>query len=266
MCLQTLYTSATGMIGMQTKLDTVAHNISNMETTAFKKQRCNFEDLFYNHLKYPGIDPVGSPFTATGISVGVGTRVSSIQAQFTQGPHQETGRELDVSIAGEGFFRVMDDMTGEILYTRAGNFSRAEDGRLVLGSGHIGRALDPEITIPDDAMVIQIAPTGDVYVKDSVTAELQNIGQIQLSVFTNPEGLLRKGENLYMETDASGAPLDGEPGVNGYGQLLQNSLEMSNVEPVNELIDMITSQRAFELNSQVTKTGDQILQTVVNLR
>jgi flagellar basal-body rod protein FlgG len=254
------------MIGMETKLNTVAHNISNMETTAYKKQRCNFEDLFYDHLKYPGMDLNGGPFTATGISVGVGTRVSSIQSQFTQGAHQQTDRELDVSIAGEGFFRIQDDLSGEILYTRSGNFSRADDGRLVLGSGHIGRALDPEIAIPEDVTAIQISQSGEVFVKDVTTAELQNIGRIQLTMFTNPEGLLRVGENLYQETNASGPALDGEPGENGYGILKQGSLEMSNVEPVNELIDMITSQRAFELNSKVTQTGDQILQTVVNLK
>jgi len=255
------------MIGMERKLNTVAHNISNMETTAYKKQRCNFEDLFYDHLKYPGMD-VGSAgvFTATGISVGVGTRVSSIQAQFTQGAHNQTDRELDVSIAGEGFFRVQDQLTGEMMYTRAGNFSRAQDGTLVLGSGHVGRALDPPITIPDDAGMVQIDESGNVYVRDLPTGLLQNIGRLQLVAFSNPEGLLRMGENLYMETDASGPPLDGDPGENGFGMIKQGSLEMSNVEPVSELIDMITSQRAFELNSKVTQTGDQILQTVVNLR
>jgi len=266
MCLQTLYTSATGMIGMETKLNTVAHNLANMETTAYKKQRCNFEDLFYDHLKYPGLQDTEGNFTATGISVGVGTRVSSIQTQFSQGAHNQTDRALDVSIAGEGFFRVQDPFTGETLYTRAGNFSRAEDGRLVLGSGHSGRALDPDITIPEDATYVQIQESGEVFVQQPPDTTLTSVGRIGLAIFTNPEGLLRLGENLFAETDASGPPIEGEPGDVGFGTLKQNSLEMSNVEPVNELIDMITSQRSFELNSQVTKTGDEILQTVISIK
>jgi len=266
MCLQTLYTSATGMIGMETKLNTVAHNLANMETTAFKKQRCNFEDLFYDHLKYPGLQDTSSAFTATGISIGVGTRVSSIQTQFRQGSHNETGRELDVLIAGDGFFRVRDPFTNDILYTRAGNFSRAEDGRLVLGSGHTGRALDPEINIPEDTTTIQIHDSGEVFVVQPPDSITTSVGRIGLATFVNPEGLLRVGENLFAETDASGPPIEGEPSEDGFGKLKQNALEMSNVEPVTELIDMITSQRAFELNSKVTQTGDEILQTVISIK
>lgn len=266
MCLQTLYTSATGMIGMETKLNTVAHNLSNMETTAFKKQRCNFEDLFYDHLKYPGLEDTDGAFTATGISIGVGTRVSSIQTQFRQGAHNQTDRPLDVAIQGEGFFRVNDPFTGETLYTRAGNFSRAEDGRIVLGSGHTGRAIDPEINIPEDATAVQIHESGEVFVVQPPESNLTSVGRIGLATFPNPEGLLRLGENLFAETDASGAPIEGEPGDAGFGVLKQNALEMSNVEPVNELIDMITSQRAFELNSKVTQTGDEILQTVISIK
>jgi flagellar basal-body rod protein FlgG, Gram-negative bacteria len=265
MCLQTLYTSATGMIGMETKLNTVAHNLANMETTAFKKQRCNFEDLFYDHLKYPGLEYEGD-FTATGISVGVGTRVSSIQTQFQQGAHNQTNRPLDVAIQGEGFFRVTDQFTGETLYTRAGNFSRAQDGRIVLGSGHTGRSIEPEINIPEDATYVQIHESGEVFVQQPPETTLTNVGRIGLAIFPNPEGLLRLGENLFAETDASGPPTEGEPGDVGFGVLKQNALEMSNVEPVNELIDMITSQRAFELNSKVTQTGDEILQTVISIK
>ena len=266
MCLQTLYTSATGMIGMETKLNTVAHNLANLETTAFKKQRCNFEDLFYDHLKYPGLEDTSGAFTATGISVGVGTRVSSIQTQFRQGAHNQTDRMYDIAIAGDGFFRVTDPFNGDILYTRAGNFSRAEDGRLVLGSGHTGRAIEPEITIPDDVTMVQIHESGEVFVQQPPDTTLTNVGRIGLAIFANPEGLLRIGENLFAETDASGPPIEGEPGDAGFGFLKQNALEMSNVEPVTELIDMITSQRSFELNSKVTQTGDEILQTVISIK
>jgi flagellar basal-body rod protein FlgG len=267
MCLQTLYTSATGMIGMEKKLNTVAHNLSNLETTAFKKQRCNFEDLFYDHLKYPGLQDTSGQFTATGVSIGVGTRVSSIQTQFSQGSHNETGRQLDVAIAGEGFFRVNEPFTGDTVYTRAGNFSRAADtGLLVLGSGHTGRAIQPEITIPEDVSMIQIHESGEVFVQQPPDTTLTSVGRIGLATFANPEGLLRLGENLFAETDASGPPLEGEPGDVGFGQLKHKALEMSNVEPVTELIDMITSQRAFELNSKVTQTGDEILQTVISIK
>lgn len=266
MSFQTIYTSGTGMIGMEKKLNTVANNLANMETTGFKKQRCNFEDLFYDHLKYPGSQDPEGQFAGTGIAIGVGTRVTSVQSQFKTGAFNETERNLDVAIAGDGFFRCTDSFTGETLYTRAGNFSLNDAGNITIGSAHLARLLDPPLVIPPDAAHIQINTDGRVFVAQSPTAQLQEIGQIQLSTFVNPEGLLRIGENLFQETDASGAPVEENPGMNGVGQLKSGFLEMSNVQPVVELIDMITSQRAYELNSQVTRTGDSILQTVINIK
>lgn len=263
---QTIYTSGTGMLGMEKKLNTVAHNLANLETTGFKKQRCNFEDLFYDNLRYPGSqDPVGE-FTATGIAIGVGTRVTSVQSQFNQGSFKETGRKLDVAIAGGGFLRCTDPYTNQVFYSRAGNLSVNDAGSLVIGSAYAGRLLDPNIAIPQDAIDIQVGEDGQVFVIQGETAQLQNVGQIQLATFINPEGLLRVGENMYQETDASGPPTEGNPGQPGYGQLKQQMLEMSNVSPVIELIDMITTQRAYELNSQVTRTGDQCLQTVISIK
>jgi flagellar basal-body rod protein FlgG len=254
------------MIGMETKIDTVANNLANMNTTGFKKQRCNFEDLFYDHLRYPGIQDTIGEFTATGISVGLGTKVSSIQSNFKQGAFEVTERELDVAIAGDGFFRVTDPYTGNQLYTRAGNFSLNPNGNMVLGSGSTGYVLEPAITIPADATQVEIADNGEVWIQQPPALELQSVGQIELTKFINPEGLLRLGENLFQQTDSSGPPIDGNPGDNEFGTLKQRSLEMSNVEPVNELIDMITTQRAYELNSQVVKTGDELLQTVTTIK
>jgi flagellar basal-body rod protein FlgG len=265
MSFQTIYTSGSGMLGMEQKLNTVAHNLANMETTAFKKQRCNFEDLFYDNWRYPGSQIQGE-FTGVGIQIGLGTRVTSVQSHMRQGGFKDTSRDLDVAIAGEGFFRVTDPLSGEILYTRAGNFSRNNEGILVLGSAHQGRVVDPPITIPEDAVHVQINEDGTVWVAQGANSTLQQVGQFQLSTFINPEGLLRLGENLFQETDASGPPTEGQPGLEGIGVTKQSMIEMSNVQPVVELIDMITSQRAYELNSQVTRTGDEILQTVINIK
>lgn len=266
MSIQALYAAATGMTAMETKLDVTANNLANMETTGFKKGRCNFEDLLYRHLQYPGaIDPAGQ-LTATGTSVGLGTRVASIQANMETGAFENSNRELDVAISGEGLLRVVEPGSGEFRYTRAGNLSVNRDGQLVAGSAQIGRLIDPPITIPDDATHITISADGRVQVEQPGSNGVQEVGQIGMSRFQNPEGLLRMGENLFMETDASGAPIDGLPAQDGFGQLMQNFLETSNVEPVQEIISLITTQRAFELNSQVVSTGDQVLQTVTNMK
>ena len=267
MPFQTIYTSGTGMLGMEKKLNTISNNLANIETTAYKKQRCNFEDLYYDNLRYPGSQDVNGEFTATGIAIGVGTRVTSVQSDFSLGSITETGRNLDVAIAGTGFFQCTDSFTGEIFYTRAGNFSINPAGTLVLGSSHTGRPVEPVITVPDGTEKIQIDDSGIVWVAQNGDVQaLMEIGQIELATFINPEGLLRVGENLYRETDASGVAIVNNPGINGTGILKSQHLEMSNVAPVIELIDMITSQRAYELNSKSTQTGDQILQAVISIK
>ncbi|GIW94989.1 MAG: flagellar basal-body rod protein FlgG [Pirellulaceae bacterium] len=266
MSVQTLYTAATGMEALQTKLDVIANNLANVNTLAFKKDRANFEDLLYRHRVLPGIQDSGSNRTATGISVGLGSRVQGIQTDFRQGAFQPTGKATDLAIEGNGFFQVQDAATGQILYTRAGNFDINEQGQLVLASAQTGRLLEPNITIPTDATDIVVQPDGNVLYRQAGNSTLQQAGQIQLAVFINPDGLLKLGENLYAATDASGQPIVGTPGTDGLGVIRQNALEASNVEPVQELIDLITTQRSFELNSQAVQAGDQILQIISNLR
>ena len=265
MTVQTLYSAATGMASMETKLDVIANNLANVETLAFKRGRANFEDLFYRHYMLPGAEANGQ-YTATGTSIGMGSRVSSVQTDFNQGAFQETGRELDVAIEGDGFFQVEEPTTGEILFTRAGNLSLNANGELVMGSANTGRLVQPSIVIPPDATDIVISPQGTVSVRQPGTPELSNLGDLELVTFVNPEGLLKLGENLYSQTDASGTPTTGPPGQDGMGVLRQNYLEASNVEPVRELIDLITTQRAFELNSQTIQAGDEIMQLVANLK
>lgn len=267
MSVQTLYTAATGMEAMETKLDVIAHNLANVNTTAFKRGRANFEDLLYRHEVLPGSQDAAGNLTATGTSIGIGTKVSSIQTDFRQGAFQQTGNTLDVAIEGPGFFQVQDT-SGETIYTRSGNFSVNDQGALVLGSASTGRLLEPNINIPPDATDIAISRDGQVMARLPNQAELSVLGQMQLASFINPEGLLKLGENLYQETGASGAATVGNPGDTGAGLgfLQGGALEASNVEPVQELIDLITTQRSFELNSQAVQAGDQILQLISNLR
>ncbi len=264
MSVQTLYTAATGMEALQTKLDVIANNLANVNTVGFKKDRANFEDLFYRHDALPGANS-GAQTTATGVSVGLGSRVSSVQSDFVQGAFQQTNRELDVAIEGNGFLQVQDE-NGQILYTRAGNLNINAIGQLVVGSASIGRVLEPAITIPQDATKIQIRSDGQVLVQQPGNTQLQPLQQIQLAQFINPEGLLKLGENLFAQTEASGQPALNNPGIQGAGVIRQGMIEASNVEPVQELIDLITTQRSFELNSQAVQAGDQILQLISNLR
>lgn len=265
MTVQALYTAATGMQAMETKLDVIANNLANINTTGFKKGRANFEDLFYRNYVQPGAGD-GTLMTATGTAVGLGTRVSSIQTDFKQGASQVTGNELDVAIEGQGFFQVQDVDGSTFLYTRSGNFSVNANGQLVLGSATAGRILQPPITIPPTATSISIQYDGQVQVTEAGQATPQNVGQLQIATFINPEGLLKHGENLFQETEASQTNNLGNPGLEGRGLIRSNTLEASNVEPVQELIDLITTQRSFELNSQAVQAGDQVLSLVANLR
>jgi flagellar basal-body rod protein FlgG len=264
MSVQTLYTAATGMEALETKLDVIANNMANINTTAFKKDRANFEDLFYRQYRLPGALDSDGNRTSTGIEVGLGTRVSSTQTNYTQGAMQITNNPLDMAIEGDGFFKVT---TGQgSYYTRAGNFGINANGQIVMGSATQGWVLDPQINIPQEATEVVVADNGEVSYRTTDSTTLTVAGQINLSTFVDPDGLLKLGDNLYQETDASGSPTEGIPGDPGIGNVRQGSLEASNVEPVQELIDLITTQRAFELNSQVVQAGDQIMQVAANLR
>ena len=266
MSVQTLYTAATGMDAMQTKLDVVANNLANINTTAFKRDRANFEDLLYRNDVYPGMLDSGQNPTPVGTQVGLGSRLQSTQKDYRQGAVQETGRALDVAIEGPGFLQVTDAQTQQVMFTRSGNLDVNANGNLVIGSAQTGRLIEPPIQIPQDAQAIVISPSGQVQVRQPGNTALQQVGQLQMAQFVNPDGLLKVGENLYMQTDASNQAIAGDPGTNGMGTLRQGSLEASNVEPVQELIDLITTQRGFELNSQAVQAGDQLLQLIANIR
>lgn len=264
MTVQALYTASTGMQALESKLDVIANNLANVGTVAYKKDRANFEDLFYRHYVVPGAEQQ-APQTGVGTAVGLGTRVSSVQTNFMQGAFEQTNRETDVAIVGNGFFQV-SDAAGNIYYSRAGNFSINADGELVLGSGNLGRRVEPAITIPQDKESLSIRPDGTVLVKQVGQQDFQQIGQLQLAIFRNPEGLMKIGDNLYSASQASGPANLVNAGEQGAGVIQHQFLEQSNVEPVRELIDLIQTQRNFELNSQAVQTGDQMMQLISSLR
>lgn len=266
MSVQSLYTAATGMDAMQTKLDVIANNLANINTTAFKKDRANFEDLLYRNQVMPGMLDANQTPTPTGTQIGMGARVQSTTKDFRQGAFQQTGRELDIAIEGPGFLQVIDPQTQNVLFTRSGNLDINANGQLVIGSAQTGRVIEPAIDIPQEALSIEISANGQVMVRQPNQTELVLVGQLQMASFINPDGLLKVGENLYQQTDASSQAIAGDPGTNGLGVLRQRTLEASNVEPVTELIDLITTQRGFELNSQAIQAGDQLLQQINNLR
>lgn len=264
MTIRALHSAATGLEAFEFNLDVIANNLANAGTTAFKRSRANFEDLFYEQLKLPGAQDSQGLLTPTGIAVGLGSRVASTQVDHGEGNLIETGKQLDVAILGDGFFQINDG--SEILYTRAGTFTLNADGDLVMASADRGRLLEPSINIPPGATEISIAADGTVSYREPPDPALQLVGQIQTAKFVNPQGLIQLGENLYGETDASGSPQLGNPGIEGRGALRQGFLETSNVEPVTELVELIKTQRNFELNSQVVQAADQTLQLIANLR
>ncbi len=261
MSLRAIHSAASGMEAHQFRLDVVANNLANASTTSFKRSRTNFEDLYYQNEKLPGTDSAAGQ-TGVGTSVGLGTRVASTSLDFSQGSLRDSNGDFDMAIVGRGFFQVDDN--GAPAYIRAGNFTRNADGLLVVGSADSGRVLQPPITIPTDATATSISADGRISVLSA--GVIQEVGQVELYRFANNQGLLQKGENLYVETPASGAAVSAVPGTDGLGSIRHRVLEASNVEPVRELVDLIKTQRNFELNSQTIKAADQMLQLISNLR
>ena len=257
-------TAASGMDAMQFRLDVIANNLANAQTTAFKTSRVNFEDLVYQNYKVPGLLNNQGRTTSVGQSVGLGTRVQSTELNMTPGSLNSTGQSLDLAIVGDGFFQINDGT--QILYTRSGNFSVNANGEVVLASANQARPLEPAITIPQGTTQISISSDGNVQILQQGQTQLTQIGQIQLAQFINPQGLLQQGDNLFAATVASGLPTVSTPGTNGIGTIQQNFLEASNVEPVTELVNMIATQRTFELSSQAVQVADQAWQLVNNLR
>jgi len=260
--MRSLHTAASGMAGQQFNIDTIANNLANVNTTGFKKSRADFQDLLYQSVRFAGTPVTAGAQIPTGIQIGHGVRTVATQKIFSQGMFKQTDNPLDIVIEGEGFFQVlMPD--GTIAYTRDGAFKKDANGRLVTSDGFF---LEPEILIPEDAVQIAIGTDGTVSVTVSGDSEPQTVGQIELARFVNPAGLLSAGRNLYFATAASGPPLVGTAGLDGFGNLAQGFLEMSNVQVVEEMVAMITSQRAYEVNSRAIQASDDMLQTANNLR
>jgi len=267
MAIQALNSAATGLRALSTSIDVTANNLANAETNAFKRSRVNFEDLMYQVLKQPGaVNGVGDR-TPAGIFVGLGVKISNTQIDVSEGPLENTGQPLDVAISGNGFFRVkvLDTVGDGIGFTRNGAFFINDRGEMVLGMGD-GYTLIPPITIPPGSTQINISENGLItYIKPGQITR-STAGQLKISQFVNPQGLELQGGSIYTRTEASGEALESNPGEDGAGKTLQGYLEESNVDPVKELVNLIKTQRAFELNSQTIQTADQTLQTVANLR
>ncbi len=268
MAITALQAAASGMKALDTKLDVLANNLANINTYGFQRSRTNFEDLLYQVKREPGVLNSEDKPIPHGILVGVGVAVAGTQLNFEQGTIDNTHRPLDMVIEGNGFFQVRTIYNGEprIAYTRAGNFTRNRDGDLVLGNSE-GSLLEPNISLPtDNAIAPQVTLDGRVQFVAPGDTTPTDAGQIQLAQFVNPEGLLQIGKNLFLETEASGTPIVGNPQENGFGHIRGGALELSNVEPVRELIELIKTQRGFELNSQSIQSADESLQVVTNLR
>ncbi len=260
--IRSLFTASTGMIAQQMNIDTIAHNLANVNTTGFKKSRVNFQDLLYETIKPAGTQTANGTTIPEGIQIGHGVRPSSIAKLHTQGGSIQTGNPFDLAIEGEGFFQITlpDGTTG---YSRDGAFKVNAEGQVLTADGYL---LADNIVIPDDAEVVNIGPDGTVSVIQPGNVTTQ-VGNIELVRFPNPAGLdARLGRNLRMENDASGPPTPATPGLEGLGTLTQGFLENSNVQVVEEILQMIIAQRAYEANSKVTQTADEMLQTANNVR
>ena len=260
--MQSLYTASTGMLGMQTQIDTTANNIANVNTIGFKKSRAEFADLMYHVMEYAGTSTSDVTKSPTGIEVGLGVRPTAINKIFSEGSLKQTDNQLDMAITGRGFFK-LELPNGDEVYTKNGAFKRDENGTIVNSDGY---KLIPEIVIPEDATNISIGTDGIVTVVQPGQTQATQIGQINLTNFINPAGLHSVGDNLYRETDSSGQPVEGTPGVDGLGVIRQGFVELSNVQLVVELTDLITGQRAYDANSKIITTSDEMLQTTNGLK
>ncbi len=260
--LKSLYTTATGMKAQQTMVDMIANNIANVNTAGFKKSQASFEDLFYVTLQSPGLAQGANGPAPIGTQIGSGTRLNGTTKVFTTGTLEITERDLDVAIDGEGFFSVTlpDGSTG---YTRDGGFHLNADGKLVTGGGNV---VLPEITVPNDTLEISIDPEGRVSGRTAGSPDTStSFGQLTIHRFVNPSGMLAVGANVLRPTPASGAPITATPGTSGLGLLKQGFVERSNVQIVNELVNLIVAQRAYEVNSRAIQASDQMLSTATNL-
>lgn len=261
--IRSLDIGATGMLAQQTNVDVISNNIANMTTSGFKRQRAEFRDLIYQNKIRPGTtsSDVGT-IVPSGMQLGLGTSVASIYRLHEQGTIRMTENDFDLAITGEGYFQI-EMPSGETAYTRSGVFQVNQDGEIVTAQGY---RLLPGISIPDDALSVRISEAGEVQVSLPNQTAVQNVGQIQTATFLNRGGLEAIGDTLFLETEASGAPTVGTPDTDNYGSILQGALENSNVNIVEEITSLIAAQRAYEMNSNVISTSDEMLQTITQLR
>jgi flagellar basal-body rod protein FlgG len=259
--LKALHIAATGMEAQTTKIDNISNNLANVNTTGYKKSRADFEDLLYQNLRAPGAAAGEGVVRPVGLQVGHGVRTAASSKIFSQGDFQSTNNPLDLAIEGQGFIQVVQP-NGEIAYTRAGNLKTDSEGRLVNTSGF---PVEPEIVLPPDTTSITISQDGRVTVTQGETADIAELGQLQLAGFANPAGLNPIGKNLYMSTPVSGDPIQATPGEGGLGTIAQGFLEGSNVKVVEEMIGLIIAQRSYETNSKVIEAADEMLQATTHM-
>ncbi|MDD5328446.1 MAG: flagellar basal-body rod protein FlgG [Sulfuricella sp.] len=259
--IRSLWIAKTGLDAQQTNIDVISNNLANVSTNGFKRSRPVFEDLLYQTLRQPGAQSSQQTQLPSGLQLGTGVRPVAVERIFTQGNMQQTGSNLDVAISGKGFFQIlMPD--GATAYTRDGSFQIDNQGQVVTASGY---PVQPALTIPSNAQTVTIAKDGTVSVTQPGSSAPTQIGSIQLAGFINPAGLQSIGENLFQETAASGAPSANTPGTNGLGVLNQGYVETSNVNVVEEMVNMIQAQRAYEINSKAITTSDQMLQKLTQM-
>jgi flagellar basal-body rod protein FlgG len=251
-----LYVAKTGLEAQNTRLATISNNLANANTTGYKQGRAEFEDLIYQNVRQPGGYTNQQTTLPSGLQLGVGTRVVAIQKMHQQGSLQNTGNQLDLAMQGKGFFQIQQ-LDGTIAYTRDGSFQLNQNGDIVTSGGLL---LQPQITVPPNATEITVGTDGTVSATIPGQIEPQQLGQLEIATFINPAGLNSKGDNLYTETTASGVPVVGVAGVDGVGTILQNFLEASNVNTVEELIGMIEAQRTYEMNAKAIKAADGMMQ------
>jgi flagellar basal-body rod protein FlgG len=260
--MRALRTATTGMAAQQMNVEVISNNIANMNTIGFKKQRAEFQDLIYQNVERMGAQSSDSgTVVPTGIQIGSGVKTGSVYRIMEQGSATLTGNDYDVAIQGKGYFQVLLP-SGETAYTRAGNFSTDDQGRLVTQDGYL---VQPNITIPQGTTSVSISKSGLVQVTTQGNTQTQTIGQLEIATFPNEAGLDAQGDNLFMQSAASGAPNVSTPGDTGFGTLLQHYTESSNVDAVSEITALIVAQRAYEMNSKVITTADSMLQTTSQL-
>ena len=261
--MRSLAIGATGMIAQQLNVETISNNIANATTTGFKRQRAEFQDLLYQNLRRIGsTSSDAGTVVPTGVQVGAGVRIAAVARVLEQGNLTVTDNKLDLAVNGSGYFQVQLP-SGDTAYTRAGNFKLSPEGMIVTADGY---PVQPAITVPAEAVDIAINPSGEVMVKLDGQVQPQNVGQLQLSTFANAAGLEAIGDNLFLQTEASGEAVGGNPGAPGFGRVVQGALETSNVNIVQEITTLITAQRAYEMNSKIIKTTDEMMQQASQMR